>query len=247
MPLAGFSQKADSTMLVYGRVLDARTKKPISNAHVVNKSDFLGTITGGSGYFYIEMEKGDSVVISSLGYDFYFLILNEKPKDLVTIYLEEKTYLLSDIDLSSYRLTSNDPKEMKLGKPMVPKNSDIEYPNPTPATFANPVDLLYEMFSNRSKQLKKLAILKAQDQYKTKLKQGNNREILTNMTGLSKDELEEFLFFCKYSRVQISTMNDYNLLMSLMACYEEYLRIKEKEQILEEHESGQGTTSERFK
>ena len=242
------SAQNDSDFTVYGRILAGSNKDPVSNAHVINKRTFAGTVSNSNGFFYMEMKLGDTVLISSLGYEYYYYHPTEKPTDLISITLEERVYMLSEVDLNSYKLTSNEPKEMKLGTPMVPETSDINYPEHKKATLANPVDFLYEMFSNRSKQLKKLRELQAQDQYKHKLEEGNNRETLTNLTGLSKEELEEFLFFCKYSESQIFTMNDYTLLVSLLACYDKYLRIKEREDILKEYEEQETSpTTERFK
>lgn len=241
------AQRQDSSIVVYGQVLDDKTGEPISNAHVVNKRNFIGTVTNSKGYFYIDLLLGDSIVISSLGYDFYYYITNIEPVGVVRMRLTERMYFLNEVNLSSYQLSSNDPKEMKVGKPMIPKTSEIRYPTQKAATLANPIDLLYQMFSNKSKQLKVLRELQAQDNYKRKLQEGNNRELLTNMTGLSRNELEEFLFFCKYSEVQISTMSDYALLMSLMRCYDEYLRVREREEILRQYENSPGQTEERFK
>lgn len=240
-------QESDSSLVIYGQVLDDKTGKPIGNAHVVNKSTFIGTVTNTNGYFYIDLEYGDSIVVSSLGYDFYYYITHIKPIGIVRMRLIERMYFLTEVNVSSYKLTSNNPKEMKVGKPMIPKTSDIRYPNPTKATIANPIDLLYQMFSNKSRQLKVLRELQAKDSYKRKLQEGNNRELLTNLTGLSKEELEEFLFFCKYSEVQISTMNDYALLVTLMGCYDEYLRIQQREAILQQYEQNSEPNQERFK
>ena len=242
-----FGQESDSSLVIYGQVLDDKTGKSISNAHVVNKRNFVGTVTNTNGYFYIELEYGDSIVVSSLGYDFYYYITHIKPIGVVRMRLIERMYFLNEVNVASYKLTSNKPKQMKVGKPMIPKTSEIRYPNPTKATIANPIDLLYQMFNNKVKQLKVLRELQAQDSYKRKLQEGNNRELLTNLTGLSRQELEEFLFFCKYSEVQISTMNDYALLMTLMACYDEYLRIKEREDILQQYEESAEPNQERFK
>lgn len=242
-----FGQESDSSLVIYGQVLDDKTGKPISNAHVVNKRNFVGTVTNTNGYFYIELEYGDSIVVSSLGYDFYYYITHIKPIGVVRMRLIERMYFLNEVNVASYKLTSNKPKQMKVGKPMIPKTSEIRYPNPTKATIANPIDFLYQMFNNKAKQLKVLRELQAQDSYKRKLQEGNNRELLTNLTGLSRQELEEFLFFCKYSEVQISTMNDYALLMTLMGCYDEYLRIKEREDILQQYEESAEPNQERFK
>ena len=57
-----------------------------------------------------------------------------------------------------------------------------------------------------------------------------------NITGLSRDELESLLFFCKYSKTYIRTANDYEFLISLLSCYQEYIRIQEMEGVLNQEE-----------
>ena len=55
---------------------------------------------------------------------------------------------------------------------------------------------------------------------------------------MNKEELEAFAFFCKSGSQPISTVNDYELLVSLLQCYTEYLELKEKEQVLRDAEAG---------
>ena len=242
-------QSQDSSFIIYGQVIDEKSKEPIPNVHVINKTTFVGTVTNGQGFFHMEITYFDTLIFSNLGYAYSYYRHSKDKEGQVIIALKEKNYLLEEVSVYTYQMTSNDPKPMNISKPMIPRNEDINYPDPVKPTLANPVDLLYYMFGSRPRQMRKLRELQIQDQYRHMLKEGNNREILTELTGMDKDELEAFMFFCKYSRTQINTMNDYDFLLSLMNCYEEYLRIQEREQILREKESKprETQTKERFK
>ena len=97
--------------------------------------------------------------------------------------------------------------------------------------------------------MEKLQQLYIEDYYRQKLKQGNNREILAGLTGLDRQELEAFMFYCKYSDTYISTLNDYDFLVSLMSCYNQYQRDQEVNQLIEEQAGSDAAkkSSERFK
>lgn len=244
------AQETDTVYAIYGQVVEEKTNKPLLNVHVINKSNFIGTVTNKSGLFMIEMTKRDTLIFSSLGYQYSFFTLKEKLPELLIIQLKEKNYLLEEVNVIRYQLTANDPKPMTLGKPMIPKTEDIEYPNPVTPTIVNPIDLLYYMFGNRPKQMRQLQELQKKDAYFQRLKQNNNRAIFTEITGLTKEELESFLFFCKYSNTFINTLSDYDFLISLMACYEEYLRVQQIDTLLdqgEQEERKEQNIDERFK
>ena len=117
---------------------------------------------------------------------------------------------------------------------MIPKNENLQQTEPLAPTLGNPVDYLYYLFSRRPKQLQELKRLYAEDYYKRKLQQGNNRDMLIKITGIPREELEAFMFYCKYSDVYIRTMNDYEFLMSLLACYDQYEREKAINKVLDE-------------
>jgi len=85
---------------------------------------------------------------------------------------------------------------------------------------------LYYSFGKRPQQLAALRKLQQEDYYRRKLEEGNNRTILEDLTGIPKEEMEAFMFYCKYSETQIRTFNDYQFLVSLLNCYEEYEREK---------------------
>lgn len=245
--LAVFAQEKKKIITIYGTVLSQDSVKYISNTHVINKTTYTGTITNGIGEFLIQGEVGDTLVFSNVSYQFYYhTITGTEPENLI-IQLKTRNYLLDEVSVTAYKLTSNDPKPMVIGKPMIPRNEDLVSPRALPPTLANPIDFLYAAFSRRSKEIEKLRQLYAEDYYKRKLKEGNNRETLVALTGLDRQELEVFMFYCKYAETYISTLNDYEFLISLLNCYDQYQRERTVNQLLEEQEVQQKIEGERFR
>ena len=219
-----------------GWVIDQKTLEVIPQVHVVNKRTYNGTVTDNDGFFEINLQAGDTMVFSNIAYKYYYFIYTDAKQPLtdVLVELEEQNYMLNEVSVFSYELTTNDPKEMKLNKPRIPSNDKIRDEQIINASPSNPAEFLYNLFGSKPKELRKLAELKAEDAYREKLKESNNRESVVDLTGLSRGELEAFMFYCKYAPVRMNTMNDYEFLRSVQYCYRQYIKEKELESFLEQ-------------
>ena len=220
---------------VTGRVLTADSLKPIADVHVINKNLLKGTLTNARGEFEIQAHPFDTLVYSNISFQYGYSFLGEVlPGKGYVVTLKKRDFMLEEVSIFAYELTSNQDKQMPLGEPLVPMNKDITPPRKAaPPTLANPVDYLYELFGNKPKQLRELERLMEQEYYRARLEEGNNRKILKQLTGLNDAELEAFVFFCKFSETAISHQTDYELLISLLLCFDEYQQRKELEDVLE--------------
>lgn len=216
--------------------------EPIPQVYVVNLTTEEDVVTNSNGYFSIEVTSGDTLLLSHISYSFKNFPVPEFDEDeqwVSVIDMEPRSYLLDEVEVDAYRLTTNKPRAMELEEPNVPRNEDIVYPATSEQPgISSPVDLLYWYFGNRPRQLRELQRLKEEDAYREKLEEGNNREILIEITGLSPEELEAFVWSCKYAGDPISTMNDYDLLISLLQCYDEYVELQEENDVLNDAEDG---------
>ena len=122
---------------------------------------------------------------------------------------------------------------MEIGEPLVPREEDIVMPVHLPATIANPLDLLYEQFGKTPRQLRELKKLVAKDAFRRKLA-GRNGEILRELTGMSREEVATFSFYCRYAPRAIRHATDYQLLVSLLNCYDAYVEEQNMQELLEE-------------
>jgi len=220
-----------------GTIVDRDSSFALPNSYVVNNKTYFGTVSNGIGYFEIPVSKGDTLIVSNVGYQFYYLAIDSallaEIKDEQEIRLIPRNYLLDEVSI--YAITSNNPRTMPRGAPRVPANKDIRTPQAVAPTLANPLDLLYYSFGKRPRQLQALRELQREDYYRRKLEEGTNREIIEELTGIPKAEMEAFMFYCKYSETEIRTFNDYQFLVSLLSCYEEYEREKERQEALEKY------------
>lgn len=219
-----------------GWVIDDATDEALRDVHVVNKRSLKGTLSGKKGYFQIELRYGDTVVFSRMGYKYYYFVYQDSAAALseVVVALEERNYMLDEVSVFSYELSSNKPREMELRKPERPSNREIRRDKPIQADISSPAEYLYNLLGSKPKQLRKLRELEEADAYRRKLYESHNRERVMELTGLSREELETFMYYCKYTRVRMQTMNDYEFLRSVKACYRQYVEQQEMESFLDE-------------
>lgn|GEM_PF-97216 len=221
---------------VDGWVLDEKTEETVPGVHVINKSTLKGTTTDANGYFSLKLTLGDTIIFSNIAYKYFYFIYSDSTVALeeVVIKMEEQNYLLDEVSVFSYTLTTNKPQEMPLRKPAIPSNSEIRDPELMDAGVDNPAEYLYNLFGSKPKQLRRLAQLKAEDAYRDKLEESNNRSAVVRLTGLSQEELEAFMFYCKFARVNMYSLNDYEFLLSVQACYRQYVKERELEGFLDQ-------------
>ena len=231
-----FSMVCNAQQTISGWVVDKESNAVVPETHVINKSTLDGTLTDRNGYFELKLQFGDTIVFSNISYKYFYFVYQDSAQSLdsVMIYMEEQDYMLNEVSVFAYELTSNDPKEMPLNKPQQPTNEELPDQKIIDASPGNPAEFLYNMFGSKHEELRKLAKLKKDFAYREKLKETNNRESIMTLTGLNKQELEAFMFYCKYAPVRIRTMNDYQYLKSLQRCYQQYVQDKELENFLQQ-------------
>ncbi len=219
-----------------GTVVEAETLKAIPATHVINKRTLKGNLTGNDGKFSIPLQWNDTIIFSNISYQYFYFVYNDSSTFLnnVLIEMKEQNFLLNEVSIFSYKLTSNEDKEIVLQEPLYPKSENLGNGRIVNATAANPAEFLYNLFGSKPRQLRMLAQLKAEEAYREKLEESNNRESVVALTGLSKDELEAFMFYCKFSPVRMNTLNDYEFLISVQYCYQEYVRERRLEEFLEQ-------------
>lgn len=228
----------DSIFTLKGRVFAPDSVTGLVEVHVINKNLTLGTVSNARGQFGIDVRIGDTVVFSNISYQYFYHFV--KPADTLKqllVVMQVRSFMLDEVSIFTYELSTNREKAMKKGQPMIPRNDKIKDPKPLEVNaIASPIDYIYSLFSNREQQLRALQELRKQDAFREQLNKGKNHQYLLQLTNLTEAELEQMLFFCRYSRTYISTASDYELLISLLSCFEEYESIKKREQILDEWE-----------
>ncbi len=226
----------DKMQNLNGWVLDGNSKETVPGVHVINKRTLKGTLTDANGYFEIDLSLGDSIIFSNIAYKYFYFIYENDSTQIsdVIVAMEEQNYLLDEVSVFSYELTTNKPREIILQKPSIPSNDQIEDPKIIEAGLGNPAEYLYNLFGSKPRQLRKLAQLRAEDAYRQKLEESNNRNAVIQLTGLNRNELEAFMFYCKYVPINMNRLNDYEFLLAVQACFRRYMQERELEGFLEQ-------------
>lgn len=242
----GFSQTENDsialTSKVKGIVVNNETLLPMNNVHVINTTKVLGTTTNGSGQFEIEGIVNDTIIFTYLGFETVkTVITNDWIKTNNTkIKLTEKIYILEEINVSQYNLTGylevdtkiipvNDNYRANISGIMASYEVGEKSPNALGRivrSVLNPADFLYNTFSKKTKEMKKLKQMKANDDIRKLLATKYDRETLASLLEISKDDIPIILEKCNYSEEFIKSANDLQILDAISGCYEEYKMLK---------------------
>ncbi len=220
--LMGFVSNGQSSVLFEGVILEDKSKDPVPNVTIVNVRDESSSTSNSEGSFSLEAKKGDTLVFSKPGFSYrYASALNNSN---AIIELLPQNFLLEEVPITAYKLTSNLPKQIPVKKPQRPSGSEIMTPESIKPTIANPIDFLYDQFGKRPRQLRELKAILENENYRVKLAENNNRNALFELTGLTSNQIEEMLLFCTWDKRSILMKTDYQLLLSLYSCYEDFVQ-----------------------
>lgn len=163
-----FSQAVyDSLLVFHARVITADSALPLHNAHILSKFNHWGTISNENGEFKMLVSHGDSIMVSTVGFNTAVfqidsnVILAHKPYDIV---MWKDTVLINEIIIHAFW----DYRTFKqLIVNMEPLNLDNFYPDwegtgllykeVRPLTIKGPIQALYDVF-NKSAQLSRQLI-----------------------------------------------------------------------------------------
>ncbi len=70
--------------------------------------------------------------------------------------------------------------------------------------------------------------MKKDDTVRNLLETKFDRETITALLGINKDQISEILERCNYSESFVKTANDLQILDAISACYEEYKILKRR-------------------
>jgi len=217
---SGFSQEKS----IYGKVIDSSTKKGISTLNVLNKRSNQVVATNDTGDFYIRAMAGDSIIITSFGYNRKGILWDGKERNpvfevkLQPFMLQElvvKDKKLSDLhkEIQDFLANPNDSKAIRneILKSML--NTNTSQPG-----IGISIDALYDMFSKEGKVNRKLADMQFQDAKSFYADLKYNKQVVAQITHLQEEDLADFMVFCKPTQDFILNATDYELTFKILKC-----------------------------
>lgn len=240
----GFAQDTQPTVpqRVSGYIINDNSKQPLPNVNVINTNKVRGAMSDAKGYFEIDVQVNDTLHFSILGFQSLRIrVTNDWIKNKVTrIQLTEKAIALEEVIIAPFNLTGY----LEVDSKLIPTKENYRYSisgltqgyeagEYSPNAFGkvlgsifNPADMLYNFFGKNAKELKKLKEMKKDDTVRNLLESKYDRETISVLLGISKDEIPEILHRCSYSDAFIQEANDLQIMDAISGCYEQYKVLK---------------------
>ncbi|GGB67628.1 membrane protein [Flavobacterium suaedae] len=225
---------------VSGIIINDGTMRPAANISIININTVKGTVTDAKGQFTIEAKANDTLHISQTGYQAIKVrVTNDwiNNATVTKIPLTERAYTLEEVVINKYNLTGYLQIDSKLAPieennyryGIAGLNYGYEGGEYSPSAFKrivssvlNPADLLHNIFGKKPAEMRRLRQMKKDDTVRNLLASKFDRETLSALLGVSKDEIAEILERCNYSEAFITTANDLQIMDAISSCYEEY-------------------------
>jgi len=222
-----------------GTIIHSGTRQVLTGANIINLTSLDGTTSDENGMFVIPAKVNDSIIITFMGYKTVNIkVTEEQLKKHQTIYMVEAPLVLDEVIVSSGQLTGSLPVDINL----IPVHKPIDIspkiaamfgsPNPTALSrindvfkqIMNPVDLIYNIFSTRAKDMRRLKKIQEEEKVREILAQKFDREILSRLLKIDKKDVYLVLEMCDYSERFITQANDLQILEAILNCYSRYDR-----------------------
>ncbi len=224
---------------VKGNVQSETSKLILQNVHVLNLTKVKGTITSNKGEFEIQAKVNDTLYFSYIGYKpLKIVVTNDLIRfDNNTIEMTELAFALEEIIIKPYQLTGY----LEIDVKNAPVNTSTRYriiglPNlgyeagrrsrsglsKVIGAIFNPADFLNNLFRKKSVKMDKLRLVREDEEIKSLLSTKFDREVLIQLLGVNKVDIDEILRNCNFSDNFIKEANDLQIMEAINECYDEY-------------------------
>lgn len=229
----------DSLRVVNFRVTDYYTHEPIGLAHVLNITQKKGCITDLLGYFSIPFKLGDSLSITAIGYHTkHVLNWGQFNKDTLfyELTLTPKVYQIEEVKISRFSTYDRFLREfanLKLTKTTETEQQEIIQlyflkitKNLNLRNLPQPTMGLSFGKDWYQKQNEKVAEAIEKDRRKRIADRKFNPGIVSTLTGLTGNELQEFMEFLRLEENYILTSTDYEIRERILDRFKEFETFK---------------------
>jgi hypothetical protein len=232
------SQQKDSTLQFLGNLYEKESFQPVPYAHIINLNSNRATISDTLGNFDIVLSPGDTLMITSIGYEQKHYQYPGQWKKVIfrSIPLKRKTYSISKVEVTPWgtyadfknrfmNLDINSPKEkihplLWEDLPQKPDKPKVSEPG-----INSPVSMIYNMFSEEAKERRKYRELLKKQRRAEKIRSKFNRDHVSSLTGLKGNKLDRFMEFCNFSDAYILETREYFILERVKKKYRQFMKL----------------------
>jgi hypothetical protein len=227
---------------ISGNVYDGLTFYPIEDVNIFNFSSKKFTYSDINGNFKLDIHKNDTIIISKSIYKQLIIYISEKDIKIgkVDFPLYYKAIMLKEVTV--YALTPNYKQFVKdvVNTPLPEIYSYVEGAQLTEMDLMNikyaqgppnilsgtpagsPITYLYQKYNKKYQNIQLAKELNELQDEVDKVPAKYNREIVSEITGLTGSSLLEFMMFCRFSYYDIIKMSSEEIIMAIRKKYSEY-------------------------
>ncbi|MDN5212127.1 carboxypeptidase-like regulatory domain-containing protein [Fulvivirgaceae bacterium BMA12] len=227
------AQQSYEEFMLSGKVVDKENPEALPGVHILNANKRQGTVSDIDGNFYIKASENDTLIFSYVGYNQHFLILGDSIKDELKnpliIHLSKSLVELETVKVFAYkneRDFKNAILELELPEETPVKTQIPGYyygpQKPVKPGVGSPISFLANKFGKKAKRERQFNEAKKRDEYKRYLHSKYNKEIVSNITGLKDEELDDFMQHCTLSDKFIDDANEYEIIVAINKCYKDF-------------------------
>lgn len=226
-------------IVISGYVKDVQTDSVLPLVNVFNPRTHKGTITDNSGFFRYYAFRGDTLILSSMGYEKSYIPVSDTAYHPITdtFYMHQDVFNIPEVNiygLSRYEQLRYDIKHLgQVSKPVLNARKNLPEINHDVLSFysrrtdnfglvASPITALYNAFSKEGREQRKLRELRQRDALKKAIEPHFNKEMVMNITGLPPAEAEEFMDFCNFSPHYLLNTADYVIVKQILQKFKIY-------------------------
>lgn len=229
--------RAQDAGILKGRVT-ALDERVLGGAHIINLRLRTGTTSNDSGYFSIQAGQGDSLLLTYIGFtpriveitwpvtpDTTHFYLVETPTELkgVTVYALPPDFLSFKRAFINLKLPADSAVVFHI--PPLEFYGNLPESGGFGITVAGPLQALYNAYSKEGRQKAKMKQLLAGERMEALREKRYNRQVITMLTGLTDAEsIQRFMEYCQISNTQLLTLNDYDLYLAILDCFQSFDR-----------------------
>jgi len=215
--------------------VDIGTQKPIPYASVRFKGTKKGLVTDSNGFFTAVISQKDTLKISSLGFHDFYLIKDpmRQTNYFQVIQMRSKIFELNAVQIVGKRTLDLDNPMLRweYKAKFLPKIWLFYTPTgegPEAPSLMSPISYLYDRFSRRGKDARKLKDMVAERvKRKSNILKYNGLKV-QKWTGLLDEEIEEFMRFCPMPQSFLDEASEYEIIEKTFRCLEDFDNREEK-------------------